>query len=149
MEKNHYVKCSLDNPGVRQNKNKMHGLMANEDKLANLPYPKLDRDLCNNVKISKKDYPQIKLLYLSGLSSRTIGKMYNVNHSTILVIVNPKLKEKKYAYNQKYRKEARKNPIYKQRMVDFNKKSYARRCNLVPLKEWYKLETQRRRDLNE
>jgi len=58
----------------------------------------IPKELKRNYKLSDKDKQDIKKLYYNGLSSRKIGGLYNVNHSNILYIVNPKIKERQRLY---------------------------------------------------
>lgn len=80
---------------------------------------KLPSEYDRRRKLSDEDYENIKNLYASGMSQRAIGRLYKVDHTTIAIIVNPKVKErihnrikehwKDYVPNKEERNEIRRN----------------------------------------
>jgi hypothetical protein len=88
MEKNHYVKCSLDNPGVRQNKNKMHELMTNEDKLVTY--------LSNQYEARKRKNAENPELY-------KLNNRIDYLTKKLRYIKNPELLARKYSQDKEWR----------------------------------------------
>ena len=55
-------------------------------------------------KLTKFDIKKIKMLYKKGVSSSELADMFGVSAPTIIMTVNPKVKEKRNEYNKNYNK---------------------------------------------
>jgi hypothetical protein len=64
----------------------------------------IPKELKKNYKLSDAQREEIKVKYSIGVSSRKLGEEYNVNKTSILCIVNPKIKERMFKYYLQNRK---------------------------------------------